>query len=210
VPDRAETVPELVKGAEIVAVPAPLASTAGAEYGYYDMGLCGPFEPSASDALARPVLEASTSLCGLFKVPTLRNVAVTAPYFHNGAFPTLKQVLEWYVTRDINNNPGNNPTPVAAGAGGNPYVAAGSFYLNADGTPDLYEYNDLPVQFDANVNIGEVPYTPPSFAGGQAPTLTDSDIDDIVAFLCTLTDGYDPAHPALYLLPAQCTSAAAP
>ena len=58
------------------------------------------------------------------------------------------------------------------GPGGNPYVAVGTFYTAADGTPDLYEYNDLPVDYDANVNIGEVPYTPPTFGGGQAPTLT--------------------------------------
>jgi cytochrome c peroxidase len=199
-----------ISGVPLTYLPAPLASIAGAEYGYYDLGLCGPFEPFASDVLARPALDTSTSLCGVFKVPTLRNVAVTAPYFHNGEFPTLKQVLEWYVTRDINNNPGNNPTPVDAGVDGNPYVAAGSFYLAADGTPDLYEYNDLPPQYDANVNIGEVPYTPPSFAGGQAPTLTESDIDDIVAFLCTLTDGFDPANPAAYALPAQCSGPAAP
>lgn len=25
-----------------------------------------------------------TSLCGKFKVPSLRNVGLTAPYFHNG------------------------------------------------------------------------------------------------------------------------------
>jgi hypothetical protein len=30
------------------------------------------------------------------KVPGLRNVALTAPYFHNGGFLTLRQVLEFY------------------------------------------------------------------------------------------------------------------
>lgn len=33
---------------------------------------------------------------GLFKVPTLRNVAVTAPYMHNGMFATLHEVIEYY------------------------------------------------------------------------------------------------------------------
>lgn len=33
---------------------------------------------------------------GKFKVPGLRNVAVTAPYMHNGMFETLEQVLEYY------------------------------------------------------------------------------------------------------------------
>lgn len=31
-----------------------------------------------------------------FRVPTLRNVAITAPYMHNGAFATLEQVVEFY------------------------------------------------------------------------------------------------------------------
>jgi hypothetical protein len=60
------------------------------------------------------------------------------------------------------------------------------------------------VVLDANVNIGEVPYTPPAFAGGQAPTLTAEEIDDVVAFLCPLTDGYDPNNSAAYNVPAQC------
>ncbi len=37
---------------------------------------------------------------GKFKVPTLRNVARTAPYFHNGVFPTLKEVVAFYNRRD--------------------------------------------------------------------------------------------------------------
>lgn len=33
---------------------------------------------------------------GAFKVPTLRNIALTAPYMHNGAFATLEQVIDFY------------------------------------------------------------------------------------------------------------------
>jgi cytochrome c peroxidase len=33
---------------------------------------------------------------GKFKVPGLRNVAVTAPYMHNGMFKTLKEVITYY------------------------------------------------------------------------------------------------------------------
>ncbi len=33
---------------------------------------------------------------GAFKVPTLRNIALTAPYFHNGGESTLQQVVEFY------------------------------------------------------------------------------------------------------------------
>ena len=33
---------------------------------------------------------------GRFKVPGLRNVGVTGPYMHNGAFKTLEQVIDYY------------------------------------------------------------------------------------------------------------------
>ena len=35
-------------------------------------------------------------LIGSFKVPTLRNVALTAPYMHNGALATLTDVIDFY------------------------------------------------------------------------------------------------------------------
>lgn len=38
---------------------------------------------------------------GKFKVPTLRNVALTAPYTHNGYFPTLKDLVNFKNTRDV-------------------------------------------------------------------------------------------------------------
>lgn len=37
---------------------------------------------------------------GKFKVPGLRNVAVTGPYMHNGTFKTLKDVIEYYDNPD--------------------------------------------------------------------------------------------------------------
>jgi len=186
-------------GSKLGYIPLEPNLPGGTEYAYYDLGLCGPFLPPDNDPVPRPDFSALTSLCGFFKVPTLRNVAVTPPYFHNGVLSDLHQVIRWYVTRDIASNPDNNPDPT-----NNPYMAEGSFYLAANGMPDALLYNDLPLSFDANVNIGEVPYTPPAFEGGQAPTLDPVEIDDVVAFLCTLTDGYDPTNPAAYVLPAQC------
>ncbi len=38
---------------------------------------------------------------GKFKVPTLRNVAITPPYMHNGVFQTLEEVVNFYNTRDV-------------------------------------------------------------------------------------------------------------
>lgn len=199
-----------ISGQPLIYMPTVVNVPADAEYAYYDLGLCGPFLSDPNDAAARQDLSRLIPTCGAFKVPTLRNIALTAPYFHNGVFPDLHKAVEWYITRDINNNTGNNPTPVPAGPGGNPYQAVGTFYTAADGTPDLYQYNDLPTLLDANVNVGEVPYTAPSIAGGNAPTLDAQEIDDLVAFLCTLTDGYDPANPSAYNVPAQCQPVASP
>ena len=37
---------------------------------------------------------------GKFKVPGLRNVAMTAPYMHNGSFKTIREVIDFYVSPD--------------------------------------------------------------------------------------------------------------
>ncbi len=38
---------------------------------------------------------------GKFKVMSLRNIAITAPYAHNGVFQTLEQIVHFYNTRDV-------------------------------------------------------------------------------------------------------------
>jgi cytochrome c peroxidase len=100
-------------------------------------------------------------------VPTLRNIALTAPYFHNGRFNTLREVLQFYVRRDTNPE---------------------EFYpLDASGQP--IKFNDLPDNYKANVNTTEVPY---NRHPGDRPALDAAQIDDVIAFLNTLTDGYTP------------------
>jgi cytochrome c peroxidase len=53
---------------------------------------------------------------GKFKAPTLRNIALTAPYMHDGSVPTLEAALEHYAAggRTIHGGPNkgvgsNNP-----------------------------------------------------------------------------------------------------
>ena len=55
-----------------------------------------------------PKLTHDTNQKGKFKTPTLRNVAVTAPYMHNGVFKDLKTVVLFY---DKYNNPDNCINP---------------------------------------------------------------------------------------------------
>ncbi|QNM97027.1 cytochrome-c peroxidase [Chitinimonas koreensis] len=133
---------------------------------YYDMGLCGPL---------RTDLSRNTALCGQFKVPTLRNVAIKQTYFHNGVFDRLGDVVGFYATREA------DPT---------------RWYRRADGSPDQ-RYNDLPAAYAANVPRGFAPFQP-------RPTLTAAEVRDVIAFLCTLTDGFDPRNPAAQAVPAQC------
>jgi cytochrome c peroxidase len=45
-------------------------------------------------------LEPQQTTSGQFKTPTLRDVALTAPYAHTGQFKTLREVLRFYSTRE--------------------------------------------------------------------------------------------------------------
>ncbi len=80
---------------------------------------------------------------GKHKVSGLRNIALTAPYMHNGSMRTLKEVVEFYNVRDL--VPRWSPPEVAE-----------------------------------NMNREEL--------GNLG--LTDREVDDIVAFMLTLSDGY--------------------
>jgi cytochrome c peroxidase len=44
----------------------------------------------------RQLLTGRTGDLGKFRVPSLRNVAVTAPYMHDGSLATLREVVEHY------------------------------------------------------------------------------------------------------------------
>lgn len=41
------------------------------------------------------LLESTQQLKGRFKTPTLRNIALTAPYFHTGGYPTIVSILRF-------------------------------------------------------------------------------------------------------------------
>jgi cytochrome c peroxidase len=101
-------------------------------------------------------------LCGYFRSPTVRNTAIRDAYFHNGVFTTLRQVLEFYNERDLHPE---------------------KFYpRNADGS--VHQYDDLPPGYPNDID-----HDPPlDRKPGSVPALSDKDIDDIIAFLKTLTD----------------------
>jgi cytochrome c peroxidase len=150
-------VPPIFTDFDFVNVGAPRnpAIPANADPGYYDLGLCGP---------ARTDLADHPQYCGLFRAPTLRNVALRDAFFHNGVFRTLRDVLHFYVERDL---------------------APEKYYpRNADGSVRMFD--DRPAGLPDNID-----HDPPlDRKPGAAPALSDAEIDDIIAFLGTLTDGY--------------------
>ena len=131
---------------------------ANADASYFDLGLCG---STRSDLAAR------NGLCGKFKVPSLRNVALRKRFFHNGQFDSLEQVVRFYVSRDTN----------------------ASTWYSLDAMGNATGYDDLPVDMKRNVNTTEGPY---NRQAGDAPALNESEVQDLVAFLRTLSDGYLP------------------
>jgi len=52
----------------------------------------------APDDLGRMLVTGKAEDKGRFKTPSLRNIAVTAPYMHDGRFATLEEVVEHYST----------------------------------------------------------------------------------------------------------------
>ena len=139
-------------------VPRNAAIAANADAGFFDGGLCG---ATRGDLVDR------TDLCGAFKVPSLRNVALRRHFFHNGAFSSLEQVIRFYVRRDTDPQ----------------------LWYPLDTLGNLVAYDDMPPALRGNVNTSEGPY---NRRPGQAPALTDAEIDDLASFLRTLTDGYTP------------------
>jgi cytochrome c peroxidase len=135
------------------------AILANKDAGVFDLGLC---RREGLEKIAPQGFDID-SVCGAFKVPTLRNVARTAPYMHNGAFATLRDAVAFYATRDTS--------------------PARWYPKGAD--EHVAKYNDLPEKYRANVNEKEVPYDRKQ---GKEPRLNEHEIDAIVAFLNTLTD----------------------
>ncbi len=122
---------------------------------YYDLGACGP---------ERQDLKDKPQYCGVFRTPSLRNVALRKTYFHNGKFNSLEQVIRFYVTRDTN--------------------PAKWYPKNKDGT--VNKFDDLPKQYHENINV-DAPFDRKL---GDKPALNDQEIRDMVVFLRTLNDGY--------------------
>ena len=108
---------------DAVGVPRNRAIPAMRDGRKFDLGLCGP---------ERRDLESRKNLCGAFKTPTVRNVALRKVFFHNGRFNSLEQVLDFYVRRDTNRD---------------------AWYKGR-------AFDDQPKEYIGAINLEEAPYKP--------------------------------------------------
>lgn len=116
------------------------------------------FDNGLCDTARRLRWPEPTQWCGYLRTPGLRNVAVKQTFMHNGAFTTLRDAVAFYNTRST--DPG--------------------FWYHGATT-----FDDVPAAYRGNINVNS---TPMNRRPGTPPALTDAEIDDIVAFLGTLTD----------------------
>ena len=124
-----------------------------------DLGLCGPWRTDFAER---------ADYCGLFRAPSLRNVALRRVFFHNGAITSLADAVRFYVERDLR---------------------PARWYPTRDGK--VVRDDDLPRRYRRNLDAEQ------PFAGiAGKPTLDAREIADIVAFLETLTDGWQPVASA--------------
>ena len=159
---RAGALPQFTDyGYVALGLPRNAAIPANADGRYFDLGLCGPL---------RTDLAAHGAYCGLFRTPSLRNVALRRVFYHNGLVTTLRDAVRFYAERDAH--------------------PERWYPRGADGS--IEKFNDLPAQYHRNVET-DVPFGAPA---GSAGALSDADIDDLVAFLGTLTDGFVAQPPA--------------
>ncbi len=157
---RPDGLPPLFTDGQFEALGAPRnpALTANRDKAYFDLGVCGPY---------RTDMRTETQFCGMFRTPTLRNVATRLVFFHNGVFHSLTQVQDFYAYRDT--DPGRI------------YPKA------ADGT--VARFNDIPLAYRGNIDVEDPPFDRHL---GDPPAMTPDEEADIIAFLGTLTDGYQP------------------
>lgn len=128
----------------------------------YGPGKTKPWDPLPRD-IGRMMKTDDLNDLYKFRTPSLRNVALTAPYGHNGSMPTLEAMVRHHA------DPVASLAAWTADMAGLPVVP----WLQQDDFPfagDTLELNRLVSRIDVDV-----------------PPLSDRDVGDIVAFLNCLT-----------------------
>lgn len=141
-------------------IPRNAEIPANADPAFFDLGLCGPNRSKPTLPANAPAGSSVESFCGKFRMPTLRNAAERPVYMHNGVFKDLREVVRFYSTRN----------------------SAPRVWYGPSGIP-----NDLPTAYLGNLEVTKAPF---NRRRGDGPVLSDAEIDDLLAFLRTLSDGF--------------------
>jgi cytochrome c peroxidase len=141
-------------GFAAIGVPRNKDIAANQDPKYFDLGLCGPLREDLRDR---------KEYCGMFRTPSLRNVAMRRVFFHNGAVRSLKEAVAFYATRDT--EPKN-------------------WYPSQQG--EVRKFDDLPKEFVENLD-SESPF---DRRRGAAAAMNDQEVEEVVAFLQALSDGF--------------------
>ena len=142
-------------GFAAIGAPRNASIPANADPQYHDLGLCGPL---------RTDLNERHEYCGLFRTPTLRNVAMRPVFFHNGALRSLSDAVRFYAERDTQ--------------------PQRWYPRGRDGS--TLKFDDLPPAYAGNLDT-QAPF---DRHAGDKPAMSDDDIQDITVFLRTLSDGW--------------------
>ena len=142
-------------GFAAIGAPRNASIPANADPRYHDLGLCGPL---------RTDLNERHEYCGLFRTPTLRNVAMRPVFFHNGALRSLSDAVRFYAERDTQ--------------------PQRWYPRGRDGS--TLKFDDLPPAYAGNLDT-QAPF---DRHAGDKPAMSDDDIQDITVFLRTLSDGW--------------------
>jgi cytochrome c peroxidase len=140
---------------------------------------------------------------GSFKTPSLRNVELTGPYFHNGAYATLEQVVEFYNRGGNHRGPVNNSSGTS-GFDHSPQWGNNPTNLDIDIQPlglTPQEQTDL-VAFlkgltDERVRCEQAPFDHPSLTNFNGHAAVDANgdgkLDDLTVLVPSVGAGGRPA-----------------
>lgn len=100
---------------------------------------------STTDLGAYGFYTSNPEMAGAFKIPTLRNIALTGPYMHDARFNTLMQVIEHY-NSGVKNHP--NLSPLLKGENGQPWQLNLTDYDKLSLLRFLYTLTDQTIMSD--------------------------------------------------------------
>jgi cytochrome c peroxidase len=133
---------------------------------------------------------------GAFKAPSLRNVELTGPYFHNGGHASLEQVIEFYNRggdrQDYSQkDPSCKGTVLTTDAYGNKVIQPNAAGLIDD--TGLLSQDGSGYASNLDADMAGTRHLEETTCGSAKPSsqtlkFSKSDVDDLVAFLKSLTD----------------------